>query len=168
MALIVEDGTGLANSESYVAVADLTAYATKWGLTGFPSDTTKAEVLLRTATRAIDSLYDFIGDKASDTQALEWPRTGDDAPALVPTAVKNATCEMAYVYLTSDPLAPLAAGDSGLTELTKEVDALKVTKKWSDGAYQPTATLSTRKVSILLQDLLYSTPGGYMVEVRRG
>lgn len=166
MALIVEDGTGLTNSESYISTAELTAYGTKWGLS-FGSDTTKLEALCRKATRAIDLLYEFIGERATDDQALEWPRSGDEAPSGVPGDLKAATCEMAYIYLTSDPLAPLAAGDGGLTELTKEVGDLKVTKKWLDGSYVSSSASATRKVTLLLQDLLASA-SSFMVEVVRG
>ena len=35
MALIVEDGTGLANAESYVSVADATTYHTNYGNTAW-------------------------------------------------------------------------------------------------------------------------------------
>lgn len=172
MALVVEDGTGLTNAESYVSTTELSAYATKWGLKGFSNVTGDNEVILRKATRAIDLMYGFIGEPLTSTQALQWPRKSNEdytsVPSGVPGDIKDATCEMAYVYLSQDPLAPLAAGEVGLVELTKEVGDLKTTKKWEDGSYSPAALNSTRKVQFILQDLVDDAPGGFMVGVVRG
>lgn len=168
MSLIVEDGNGLANAESYVSTAELTAYATKWGLSGFPTESTKLEVLARKATRAMDAMYSYIGDKADEDQALQWPRVGDSAPSGVPGCVKDGTCEMAYVYLTTDPLAPLSSTAAGVTEVTEQVGPLKTTTKWSDGGYTSDALLSTRKVNFIVQPVLDHLPGSMSVSVERG
>jgi hypothetical protein len=79
VALAVEDGTGLANAESYVSVADAGAYAAARGLI-FPVSTAPeialAEQALRRATEWIDAKYGarFAGTWAVDGQALAWPR----------------------------------------------------------------------------------------------
>lgn len=77
MALVVEDGSGMDDAESYGSVADCAAYATAHGLT-FPSTENAAtESALRRATAAIDALYRnrFPGTRTSGrSQALEWPR----------------------------------------------------------------------------------------------
>lgn len=167
MSLVVEDGMGLSNAESYVSTTELDAYFAKWGMSGLPDSAAKKEVLLRKATRAIDTLYSFDGEKLTSTQALQWPRSGS-VPSGVPQVVKDATCEMAYVYLTVDPLAPLAAGEGGLVEITKEVGDLKTTKKWADGTYSSAAEQATRKVNLILAPVIEGSSSSFMVEVVRG
>ena len=91
MALIVEDGSGKANAESYVSVADCTAYAAAHGLT-FTGDEPAKEARLRRATQYIDAQYAFKGEEQTDTQALAWPRT---VAIGVPREIVSACCELA-------------------------------------------------------------------------
>ena len=69
--IIAEDGTGLANSNSYATEAELTTYATDRGIT---IAGTTAVLLIQ----AMDYLEQkgFIGTKGSEAQALQWPRWG--------------------------------------------------------------------------------------------
>lgn len=79
MSLVVEDGTGIANAESYVAVADCATYATNHGLSFPTTDEAACEAALRRATSAIDNRYRprFVGYRTKrHVQRLEWPRTG--------------------------------------------------------------------------------------------
>lgn len=55
--LIVEDGSGLANAESYVSASDAASYAADRGLTFPASPADKAEAALRRATAYIDNTY---------------------------------------------------------------------------------------------------------------
>lgn len=95
LALIKEDGSGLANANAYADVTEGDAfheghlYATDWTAA---NNATKAAALAM-ATRLIDAYYQFRGFKAHDTQALQWPRAfarDDDAlhnpvfPSLTP------------------------------------------------------------------------------------
>lgn len=101
MALIVEDGTGLATAESYVSVADADAYHTKMGATGWTGSDAVKEAALRKATQYIDTEYLFIGEQVNyPTQRLEWPRYVDkDWPI---RNVVEACCELALRALSSD------------------------------------------------------------------
>jgi len=91
MALIVEDGTGKVDADSYVSVADCATYATAHGLT-FAGETAAQEERLRRATQYLDSEYTYKGDPLTDTQALAWPRTVGDS---VPRDIVSACCELA-------------------------------------------------------------------------
>ena len=71
MPLIVEDGSGLANADSYVSVADCQAYAADHGL-AFAGEAA-ALAALRNATLYLDGEYTYCGERATDIQALEWP-----------------------------------------------------------------------------------------------
>jgi hypothetical protein len=105
VALVVEDGTGKADAESYVSVDDANAYATAHGLTFPASPLAPAEQALRRATAFIDAHYRnrFPGQRKNGRgQALEWPRSyacdkdgnviADDE---IPVEIVNATIEAA-------------------------------------------------------------------------
>lgn len=110
MAVVVEDGTGLANADSYVSDADCTAYLTNFSVNGATNayssqaSATVRDVYLRQATRKVDTRYGprARGRRVNDTMALEWPRAGivlGDGTRVVSTAVPfrviAATCELA-------------------------------------------------------------------------
>ena len=67
--IIVEDGTIVANANSYVSEADLSTYASDRGVTL----TESMDVLIIKAMDYVDTLY-FAGDKYLEEQALQWPR----------------------------------------------------------------------------------------------
>jgi hypothetical protein len=127
IALVKEDGTGLANANAYASAADCDAYhaghlyATAW--TGATDDQKAAALVM--ATRLIDGQYQFNGLRSQSAQALQWPRVNcpdpDKAPipvltslllydpfvpfSIVPLAVVQATCEMARELLVADRTA---------------------------------------------------------------
>ena len=124
LTLTKEDGSGLANANSYANAADGDAYhdghlyATAWtaAVTG------SKEKALVMATRLIDGLFQFNGFKRISTQALQWPRRecrdpdSEDGvvPGLLlvrgpfldetkgPALVVNATCELARALVIED------------------------------------------------------------------
>jgi hypothetical protein len=108
MAIVVEDGTGKTDANSYVSSADLTTYANNRSVTLSGGD----EILYK-AMDYIES-QPFAGDKYTDEQALQWPRTGvylygftvnyDEIPQLLIDAV----CEAAIaIDGGAEPLAAL-------------------------------------------------------------
>jgi len=79
MALVTEDGTGRADAESYISVADAIAYHASRGNTAWAAvatDETRAEQLLRHATDFMERRYRsrWAGMRLSVTQRLSWPR----------------------------------------------------------------------------------------------
>lgn len=79
MSLIVEDGTGLPNAESYISVADANAYHAAIGNTAWAALASDAlrEQALRRATQYMVGRYRMLwtGTRMSMTQALDWPRS---------------------------------------------------------------------------------------------
>src|SRR5688572_21568020 len=81
MALVVEDGSGVAGAESYQAIADIAAYAAKRGLV-FPTAGAAeplAEAAARRASTWLDAAYRSRLPGArlmGRAQGLEWPREG--------------------------------------------------------------------------------------------
>ena len=139
--LIVEDGTGLDDANSYISVADANTYiegrlnAEKW--TAANADT-KAQALIM-ATRSIDVNMEWAGYRVHQTQALDWPRLyvpdkrysfdhwtrnplapvgtyGPEYPSdEVPKRIAEATAELALELLKTDRAAEWdAMGVSGI------------------------------------------------------
>ena len=94
MTLIVEDGTGLPDAESYASVAQADTYFAARGVVAWSGTDAAKEAALRRATDYMAAVFGRLwrGWRASDTQALDWPRTGWDG---VPAAVQRACMELA-------------------------------------------------------------------------
>ena len=76
--LIVEDGTGLADAEVFISVADADDYHAKRDNAAWAALTTpRKEALLRKASDYLLQTYSlrWAGYRTSDLQALDWPRT---------------------------------------------------------------------------------------------
>ncbi|ALE91009.1 DnaT-like ssDNA-binding protein [Pseudomonas versuta] len=72
MTLIIEDGTGKPDAESYATADELALYAVKFGVV-IPADVPAHEALLRRAALAMDGMT-WKGRKTRSEQALSWPR----------------------------------------------------------------------------------------------
>jgi len=72
MTLIIEDGTGKPDAESYASAEDLILYACRFGV-AIPADEPAQEALLRRAALAMDGMT-WKGRKSNSEQALCWPR----------------------------------------------------------------------------------------------
>ena len=110
MALTVEDGTGLAASDSYVSLADFNTFLTNRNITTTATDAAK-EAVLREATSHIDANYAFPSTRLTTTQALAWPRFDTwyiDGKLIdgIPAKLKEAVCLLANEAL-SGSLAPI-------------------------------------------------------------
>lgn len=167
MALVVEDGSGLAGAESYVSVADCAGYATARGLAFPTTDAALCEQALRRATAWLDDRYArrFPGARRRlRAQALEWPRVGvTDANGYsvpeteVPTEVVRATCEAAVRELASpNSLAPdLKRGGA-----IRAVKAGSVSVEYAAGA---SASTTFQTIDDALSRLLAFGGGGSLI-----
>jgi hypothetical protein len=108
MAIVVEDGTGLATADSYLSVTDANSYFTNLNNTTWVGSDAEKEAALRKATSYLDATYVWIGYILKTTQSLNWPRTsatdsqGRDLDNSVPQKVKDACAELALASLTDD------------------------------------------------------------------
>lgn len=125
MALIVEDGSIVANANSYNTLAELRSYASARGYT-LPTDDTELEAETFLAMDYLEALRSkYQGMKVSSSQSLQWPRecVYIDGFAIdndvIPTELKNAQCQ-----LTMDK-------DSGI-DLQPNVDSHFVIKEKVD------------------------------------
>lgn len=132
MTLIVEDGTGLSNSESYSTVDFTNKYHYDRGNTDWAALTvTIKEQYLRRATDYLVQKYRSIlkGTRLLDTQALDYPRDGvyiDNSVLVsnstVPIEWQRATAELALKSVDGELLE-----DAGGSLVTREkVDVIEV------------------------------------------
>lgn len=116
MSLTVEDGTGLANAQSYISVADADTHFTVRGITLW--DTLLTAEKEQALTRATDYMVQayrmrWQGDRVLSTQALDWPREGVEVDGIeidadvVPTEVKRACAELAFKAASGELAADL-------------------------------------------------------------
>lgn len=165
MALIVEDGTGKADADSYCSLAAASARHTALGNAAWAALANDAarEVALRQATQYMLQTYRsrWAGSRVSSTQALDWPRYDvwvDGFPILsdiVPPEVVNACADLA-LKASAGELAPDVAAP--VTEKTVG----PITVKYVQGARQ---TVQYRAVDGLLAPFL--TGGGNAIKVVR-
>lgn len=111
MPLVVEDGTGKLDAESYISFADAAQYHTDFGNQGWPTDQTRGEALLRRATAFIDGRWGarYKGIRLTVDQSLGWPRKyafDDDGrvmrPSVLPKDLLRLAAEIALLLVT-DP-----------------------------------------------------------------
>lgn len=113
MALIVEDGSKVANAESYVDVTEADAYWAARNDTVWSGKTSgEKEAALREAALYLDMSYRWIGSPTYYDQVMKWPRSvGYDRGGKevshdeIPLAVRRAQMELAYAALSGN-LAP--------------------------------------------------------------
>ena len=93
--MIVEDGTGLDNADSFVSVAYADTYFSDRNITAWTTLTNK-EALLIQATDYIEAVYSqaWKGTTLNDTQSLSFPRIINDE-TVYPDRLKKAVCELA-------------------------------------------------------------------------
>jgi hypothetical protein len=110
MAFTPEDGTGLADANAYVAVADVDTYFSERGVAAWAAATNdQKEAAIYRATDYIEARFGqrFMGIKLTTTQALAFPRDklydleGTQIEG-IPLPFKKAVFEYAYRALTGD------------------------------------------------------------------
>lgn len=107
MTLIVEDGSGVTNANTYADIDTVDAYHAALGQSTWTGTDAAKEASILRAMRFIEN-QQYIGIKEDDDNSLEWPRW--DAwdrngylilNDVVPQNIVNALCESALVELVS-------------------------------------------------------------------
>lgn len=145
MSLIIENGEGLSNSESYVDVDYVDAYFLKRGINEWASLTNREQLIIR-AMDYIENNYTYQGTKLISTQALQFPRL-INGETIYPIALKNAVCELALKSNEED-----LSADTDKTTIREKVGPLEI-------EYDPNQdnTKSYNYVNKLLAPYLVST-----------
>ena len=134
MTLVVEDGTGKVNAESYVSVTDADTYHSNLGNADWTGVTAVKEAALRKATQYMQQMYSdrWTGYRNTSTQALDWPREYVEIKGLryteyvedtdIPQEMVNA-CAALAVRALSDDLIP----DQERAVVSESIDVISVT-----------------------------------------
>ena len=128
MALVIEDGTGVANADSYQTLVDARASAALLGLV-LPADDTEAEVALRNGYRYVNGYEaSFSGYRTTTVQTGSWPRTDayycygrnqvDIATDAIPADIITAQMMAGVEYGKGTDVMPV---DNGLSVASNEV-----------------------------------------------
>jgi hypothetical protein len=147
MTLVVEDGSGLSNAESYASVAEADARHSALGNTSW-GDIVDKEVALRLATDYMLSTYRlrWRGFRTTSTQALDWPRSQVEKPDAVgaygpwpsyyddneiPNEIKQACIDLALKTASGDLAPDLEPTEKrikiGPIEIDQDVNSTPVT-----------------------------------------
>lgn len=165
MALVIEDGTGKADAQTFASVDYLKAYAKARGIT-IPTVPADLESMLMLGMDAMRDL-DYVGSKATKAQALPFPRTGvkiDDfeyASTELPSLLLDGQCALAIESKKTDLLPTIAANSSGGV-IEKTVG--EITLRYADSGRASTRPI-VEKAKVHLRKLLRS--GGNTLRVSR-
>lgn len=110
--IVVEDGTGVADANSYVSVADARTYASNRGIV-LPSDDDEVAAMLIRSTDYLEAQEcRYQGKRTSSSQSLAWPRTGvflncDEVPSnVIPKSLIAAQVQLAMAINAGFDLQP--------------------------------------------------------------
>jgi hypothetical protein len=181
MTLIVEDGTGLADAESYASVTEVDTYHSNRGNSLWATlSTANKEEALRRATDYMIGEYrmKWLGRRVLITQALDWPRVGvvlkdfggsggrngigsyglwQISFTIVPPEIKNACAELALrasIFALAEDISPRV--------LEETVGPIKV--KYSEWSSQ---RIQYRQVDDILRVFLIAGGNSNMAMLQR-
>lgn len=143
--IVVEDGTGLANANSYASYAGYVGYWADRGLVVAEAQAVIEAALIK-ATDYLGIRYSWRGVKLTDAQALDWPRacaygrpTADYPCGVplegVPLAVVNATYELGKRALAGELAPDPTVDESGQTVVSSrdKVGPLETERTFTGG-----------------------------------
>lgn len=165
MALIVEDGSGLTNSDSYISLADANSYVADHSNPSSWSAATddEREEALRLGTQYIDLQYGgkFKGVKADRDNALYWPRSGvSDSDNYsyedyeIPLCLKYAVVEAALRVLAGDDLLGVLTNPGTIKREKKKLGPMEKEVEYMGGKAPVKAY---PKIKLLLRPIIESS-----------
>lgn len=171
MALVVEDGTGKADADSFISLVDARAFAAKYGIT-LPDNDTAAEVALRQGCQYVELQQKcFSGSRLVATQALSWPRTGatnvysfEYADGYMPPQLGFAQVYAAAEYAAGKDVR---ASDDGLSVASKEVTGAVAVSYFNNGKTGKAITI-TKSLDALAPLMTVCSNNGFEFRVVRG
>lgn len=186
--LILEDGSGVEDANSYVDAATARTYAANRGVTLLAAPETgtdQVEVWLVLAAQWLDAQA-YLGVLASPSQGLQWPRVFScpllDYPYIpglcvpwawpidpsyysLPQKVKNAQCQLVIEQSNGVVLQPTTKGGAdGQFVLREKVDVIETQYSEKIGTL---STPTLRIVDSLLRDFLIAGGGSLALKAVR-
>ena len=125
--MIVEDGTGLPNADSYVTVEFADAYFSARGFTDWAELTqAKKEQALIKGTDYVDNIFQWYGKKEFEGQSLRFPRInikdyeGEDIVG-IPNCLKQAVCDASLIATSGELFQTQEANGNVVSEKIGEL-----------------------------------------------
>lgn len=158
MALVIEDGTGVAAAVSFVTVAEARTFAAARGVTLSATDSVVEVLLVKAGDYLLGLENRFKGSRTTSAQRLPFPRYDVVLPGeyylannVIPAALKEAQIQLAMEAVNND-LRPTVTGFAVIRE---KVGPLETEYSTASGSSTPILN----KVSDLLAPLLRTAPG---------
>ncbi len=144
MAIVVEDGTGLANADAALSVAEADAYHAQQGSSTWAAHTTqeKESAIIKATSYGI-VVYDgwWRGQPKTTTQSLPWPRLyafNNDgieiSSSSLPRGYKYFTAEIAGKIIEGEVVLPDETDASSLAEYSIKVGPIEESTKYNQQA----------------------------------
>ena len=166
MALVIEDGTVVANANSFVTAAEIRSYAAARGITLSAVDA-EIDPLAIKAMDYIESVeVQMQGSRTSALQYLPLPRTGmtiygeDVGANVIPVAAKRAQMQLALDAHSGVDLMPTMSGAVVKREKVGPLETEYASGVDFDG--QPTLTAANSWL-----DLLFGSNGAFVMRTVR-
>ena len=165
--MIVENGTGLPNADSYVSVEFADSYFSARGVSGWETltQTVKEQSLIR-ATDFIDNIYQWHGKKATSEQALRFPRVNlvdyeGQTIEGIPTCLKQAVCDASL--LTSNGTELFQTKNENGDVVSETITTLSFTYSKSDKSEATTSTTLYDSINTKLRGLFKESSANKVV-----
>ncbi len=145
MAIVKEDGSGLANANVYADVADLVAYASLRAETITTDIPTLEGALYVAAQDWVDGKHEFSGTQLNASQGMKMPTSTITLPA---TDIVNANCYTAILQLKG-VLFPVQVASTGgkVKRVKKKLDVLESeTEYFEDGSTEPDTEIAENMI----------------------
>lgn len=142
MTMTVEDGTGLANSNSYASIAEADAFFADRGSEDWEGSDAEKEYALIAASDYIDARFGgrLRGQPLLTTQAMEFPRKQaydryGNAITGVPDQLKEATFQYAVRHICGTDLSPdpVVNTEGALTRRKQKLGPMELEVEFSEG-----------------------------------
>lgn len=155
MTLVVEDGTGKSDAESYISVANTDLYHEKFDHSNWIGSTVIKEAALRKATQYLDGKYQSVypGNRIDTDQALGWPRVGatyldgmEILDTVVPIEIINATAELALKSLSGELETDITKQDRAIKERVDIIEIVYAPGTSSSTVYKSIMTILSRLI----------------------
>lgn len=165
--MIVENGTGLPNADSYVSVEFADSYFSARGVSGWNTLTTeKKEQALICGTDFIDSIYHWCGKKATSEQALRFPRVNlvdyeGQTIEGIPTCLKQAVCDASLLKANGTELFQTKNENGDVVSET--ITTLSFTYSKSDKSEKTTQTTLYDSINTKLRGLFKESSANKVV-----
>jgi len=160
---------GGASADSYVTAAEYAAYIVANIDASYSGVEATQELNLRRSAQYLRRNFRWIGAQQYQTQARAWPRLTDKLidgwpvdPDTIPQAVKDAQCELAYIFEV-DGVDPYAAITTGAVKVSRsKAGPVEAETEYFDARQSPRFPAVTG----LLSD--YTLGGSGQVRLLRG